>query len=164
MEGVSATSLRWWDVASNVYDTAYSSTYTYDDATVTLTYGTGGDPTTLSGHLSAVNLKPNFAYQVKLEGKPSGTWGDDGDDAANENIGFLGRWWRVQPSPGNSSDADYLAHRDDPARDADALRSGCDFGNGYQPEFVVDSCTNMLTRSLHLRLCGDGGQRISREP
>jgi len=115
MEGVSATSLRWWDVASNVYDTAYSSNYTYDDATVTLTYGTGGDPTTLSGHLSAVNLKPNFAYQMKLEGKPTGLWGSDGDDTANETIGFLGRWWREQPSPGNSSDADYLAHRDDPA-------------------------------------------------
>lgn len=115
MEGVSEANLRWWDVASNVYDIAYSSTYTYDEATVTLTYGAGGDPITLAGHLSAVNLKPNFAYQVKLEGKPSGTWGDDGDDTANENIGFLGRWWRVQPSPGNSSDADYLAHRDDPA-------------------------------------------------
>ncbi len=114
MEGVSASSLRWWDVASNVYDSAYSGTYTYDDATVTLIYGTGGDPVTLAGHLSAVNLKPNFAYQIKLEGKPSGQWGDDGDDVANENIGFLGRWWRVQPNPGNSSDADYLAHHDDP--------------------------------------------------
>jgi len=113
--GVSASSLRWWDVASNVYDTAYSDTYTYGDATVTLTYGTGGDPVTLAGHLSAVNLKPNFAYQMKLEGKPTGQWGDDGNDAANESIGFLGRWWRAQPSPGLSSDADYLAHHTDPA-------------------------------------------------
>ena len=68
--GVSASSLRWWDVASNVYDSAYSDTYTYGDATVTLTYGTGGDPVTLAGHLSAVNLKPNFAYQLKLAGNP----------------------------------------------------------------------------------------------
>ncbi len=115
MEGVSEANLRWWDVASNVFDSTYRNTYNYDQATVTLTYGTGGDPVTLAGHLSAVNLKPNFAYQIKLEGKPSGQWGEDGDDAANENIGFLGRWWRVQPSPGNSSDADYIAHHDDPA-------------------------------------------------
>ena len=115
MQGVSEANLRWWDVASNVFDIAYSSTYTYDDPTVTLTYGTGGDPITLTGHLSAVSLKPNFAYQIKLEGKPTGLWGSDGDDAANEVIGFLGRWWREQPSPANSNDADYLAHHDDPA-------------------------------------------------
>ena len=99
--GVSESSLRWWDVASNVYDSAYSDTYIYDDATVILTYGVGGDPATLAGHLSAVNLKPNFAYQMKLEGKPTGLWGVDGDDDANEVIGFLGRWWRDQPSPGS---------------------------------------------------------------
>lgn len=115
IEGVGETSLRWWDVASNVYDTSYREGYTYADATVSVTYGVGGNPATLAGHLSALNLKPNFAYQIKLEGKPTGTWGDDGNDAGNENIGFLGRWWRVQPSPGNSTDADYLAHRDDPA-------------------------------------------------
>jgi len=115
MTGVSESSLRWWDVALNAYDSAYRATYTYDTATVTLTYGTGGDPLTLVGHLSAVNLKPNFAYQIKLEGKPTGLWGSEGDDTANENIGFLGRWWREQPSPGNSTDADYLAHHEDPA-------------------------------------------------
>ena len=97
IDGVNPSDIRWWDVDSNVYDTAYSSTYTYGDATVTLTYGTGGDPATFAGHLSAVNLKPNFAYQMKLEGKPSGMWAEDGDDAGNESIGFLGRWWRAQP-------------------------------------------------------------------
>ncbi len=148
MEGVSETNLRWWDVASNVYDIAYSSAYTYDEATVTLTYGTSGDPATLAGHLSAVNLKPNFAYQVKLEGKPSGTWGDDGDDTANENIGFLGRWWRVQPSPGNSSDADYLAHGDDPAY----IYIGylvfdffiTDSAGGAEVDFALDSSLHVL--------------------
>ncbi len=148
MEGVSATNLRWWDVASNVYDIAYSSAYTYDDATVSLTYGTGGDPVTLTGHLNAVNLKPNFAYQVKLEGKPTGTWGNDGDDAANENIGFLGRWWRVQPSPANSSDADYLAHRDDPAY----IYIGyllfdffiTDSAGGAEVDFALDSSLHVL--------------------
>ena len=113
--GVSESSLRWWDVASNVYDSAYSDTYIYDDATVILTYGVGGDPLTLAGHLSAVNLKPNFAYQIKLEGKPTGLWGVDGDDDANEVIGFLGRWWRDQPTQGPATDADYIAHHDDPA-------------------------------------------------
>jgi len=33
---------------------------------------------------------------------------------SNELIGFEGRWWRKQPNPGNSNDADYLAHKNDP--------------------------------------------------
>ena len=108
------TDYRWWDIAANIYSPAYSGSYTYDDATVTITYLDSGAPT-FSGHLSAVNLKPNFAYQVKLVGKPTGIWGDDGDDQANEYIGYSGRWWRAQPSPANSTDADYEAHKDDPA-------------------------------------------------
>jgi len=108
------TDFRWWDVASNVYAAEYSGSYTYADAAVVLTYQ-AGPGATFAGHVSATNLKPNFAYQVKLVGKPTGIWGEDGDDLANENIGYLGRWWRAQPSPGNSSDADYEAHKDDPA-------------------------------------------------
>jgi hypothetical protein len=104
---------RWKDIATNLYAEAYRDSYTYDEASVLVTFETAQD-SLWSGHLSAVGLKPNFAFQIKLVGKPSGLWGIEGDDIANERIGYAGRWWRVTPSPGNSTDQDYEAHCDDP--------------------------------------------------
>ncbi|MCK4414579.1 MAG: hypothetical protein KAY32_13655 [Candidatus Eisenbacteria sp.] len=104
---------RWADLAQNGYAQTYVDTYTYDDATVTVSYETG-EPT-FTGHLSAVNLKPNFAYQVKLVGKPTGLWGTEGDDASNERIGYAGRWWEVAPGVGNRNDAYYETYKDNPA-------------------------------------------------
>jgi len=104
---------RWRDVATNLYAQSYRDAYVYDDAVVTVTY-TPCEGLGFAGHLSAANLKPNFAYQIKLVGKPSGLWDGDGDDVANELIGFTGRWWRTQPNTGNSSDADYNANHDNP--------------------------------------------------
>jgi hypothetical protein len=41
--------------------------------------------------------------------------GDSGMDGwTNEQLGYAGRWWRVQPNPGNSNDTDYGNHKDDP--------------------------------------------------
>ena len=100
---------RWRDIATNLYSASYQATYIYDSSSVAVTFQTCGD-STLTGHLSAVNLKPNFAYQVKLVGKPERLWGEEGDDETNERIGFTGRWWRLTPNEGNSNDADYLAH------------------------------------------------------
>lgn len=107
------TPFRWRDVATNPYGLLYQDTYTYADASVTVTFMPCGERT-FTGHLSATNLKPNFAYQIKLVGKPTGLWGEDGDDVTNERLGYAGRWWRVQPNPGNSNDADYQAHHNDP--------------------------------------------------
>jgi hypothetical protein len=105
---------RWKDIATNTYALSYQATYEYADAQVTLTY----DPSpnvTFAGHLSAANLKPIFAYQMKLVGKPTALWGTAGDDTVNEFIGYTGRWWRNQPNPGNSNDAEYEAYHNDPA-------------------------------------------------
>ncbi len=104
---------RWRDIGTNLYAQSYQDAYLYDDAVVTVTY-TPCECLTFAGHISAVNLKPNFAYQIKLIGKPTGLWGAEGDDATNEKIGFTGRWWRTQPNTGNSSDADYLANYENP--------------------------------------------------
>lgn len=103
---------RWRDIATNLYSLSYRETYAYDSASVTVTFEACGE-STLVGHLAADNLKPNFAYQVKLVGKPERVWGALGDDDTNERIGFTGRWWRRTPNPGNSDDQDYLAHRAD---------------------------------------------------
>ena len=54
-----------------------------------------------------------FAYPFVFY-SPETDWGADGDDLSNELIGFEGRWWRKQPNPGNTNDADYLAHKNDP--------------------------------------------------
>jgi len=114
---------RWKDVAGNTYSTAYQASYSYTQATVMITYGT--NDTILTGTMTATNLKPNFAYQLKLSGFPSN------EPAANENLGFSGRWWKEEwdgskwangcnlndKRPGyfpNSNDVWYLLHKDDP--------------------------------------------------
>jgi hypothetical protein len=104
---------RWRDIGTNLYAQSYQDTYLYDDAVVTVAYHPCAG-LNFTGHVSAANLKPNFAYQIKLVGKPTGLWGEDGDDAANEMLGMTGRWWRTQPNAGNSNDADYLANHDNP--------------------------------------------------
>jgi hypothetical protein len=77
---------RWLDVANQPYSATYRTNYNYTQATVSITNTTEG--TTLSGTLQAENLKPNFAYQLKLVGTP-GT-------SSNEQIGLSGRWWQEE--------------------------------------------------------------------
>jgi hypothetical protein len=77
---------RWLDVANQPYSETYRTSYNYTQATVNVTYNTQG--TTLYGTLNAMNLKPNFAYQLKLVGIP-GT-------ITNERIGLSGRWWQEE--------------------------------------------------------------------
>ena len=82
----STSGLRWLDVADQEYAATYQGGYDYDQAWVQVTYSTVGE--TLTGTLTATNLKPNFAYQMKLLGTP-GT-------PTNELIGFAGRWWEQE--------------------------------------------------------------------
>jgi hypothetical protein len=97
-----ASGYRWGDIAGNLYNSNFSGAFTYSTPTVTVSFDDMGG-TTLSGTLSASGLKPNFAYQIKLEGKPTAdAWG-------NERIGYLGRWW--SPVAGNVDDAYYVAHK-----------------------------------------------------
>jgi hypothetical protein len=106
---------RWRDAATTPYDGGKIATYDYASATVVFTYPDHG--TTAGGGFTGSNLKPNFAYQVKLNGKPTYFWGPAGDDLANERIGFAGRWWlnKVEKATGtvvggwNSNDAEYVA-------------------------------------------------------
>src|SRR5205085_2278672 len=89
---------RWWDIASNRLNNAdhYNQfngwTYTWvpnasgsgeyttpsfnynSTPQVTITYDQDPHTSYLVGHVEASHLKPNFAYQLKLVGKPvSGT-------------------------------------------------------------------------------------------
>ena len=83
---------RWRDIAAQPYDEAIRQNYTYAQATVELEAGPSG----ILRALTATGLKPNFAYQIKLNGKPSALRGDKGDDGANEQLGRAGRWWARQ--------------------------------------------------------------------
>ena len=74
---------RWLDVADQLYSYSYRTGYDYAWATVIVDY-TSISPV-LTGTLTAVNLKPNFAYQIKLLGAA--------ETPSNEPIGLTGRWW-----------------------------------------------------------------------
>lgn len=77
---------RWLDIADQAYSTDYQNSYNYIQATVTLGYNNSAS--SLIGTLNAANLKPNFAYQLKLMGKS--------DAPGNEGIGMAGRWWQEE--------------------------------------------------------------------
>jgi len=104
---------RWLDIAGNPFANTQRPSYDYANATVTIVYAASAH--TLTGTLTASGLKPHFAYQIKLNGKPRYYWGDQGDDWANEQIGYAGRWWvsKIVHATGikvggwNSSDTEY---------------------------------------------------------
>jgi hypothetical protein len=77
---------RWLDVANQAYCSDYRHNYNYTQATVEINYNAIGE--TFNGILDAFNLKPNFAYQLKLVGTPGTT--------SNEKIGLVGRWWQEE--------------------------------------------------------------------
>ena len=72
---------RWVDVADQVYSAAYRTNYNNTQASVSASFDASSQP--VHGTLWATNLKPNFAYQLKLAGT-AGT-------ASNEKVGRAGR-------------------------------------------------------------------------
>jgi len=84
---------RWRDTPGNLYADSFRDSFEYgSDPAVTLTYSQAGEEFT--GTLTATGLKPNFTYQLKLEGKPEADWGADlGDDWSNQQLQDLGRVW-----------------------------------------------------------------------
>ena len=77
---------RWKDIANQLYGENYRNSYNYTQANVEVTYYTV--ESSLHGFLNAVNLKPNFAYQLKFAGTPN--------TPDNERIGLAGRWWQEE--------------------------------------------------------------------
>ncbi len=79
---------RWRDVAGNLYSDFYRNNYGYDNIDVQVQIDFEQNDVTFNGQLMATDLKPNFAYQLKISGL-SGT-------ASNELIGLAGRWWQEE--------------------------------------------------------------------
>jgi hypothetical protein len=114
LQAASGGTFRFKDILGQTFSTNYINGYSYSKANVTVTVN--NDKKFLSGTVNAAGLKPNFAYQVKLIGRPLKGAVDDSqrllsDDATNERLGKIGRWWRVNPSPANSNDSDYEANK-----------------------------------------------------
>ena len=93
---------RWIDIADNPY-TAFqdgSQKFSYANAQVVLHYAKTPSVPYFLGRIEARGLKPNFSYQLKLTGKPAKGvwgWGAQGDEWANEQLGFAGRWFCGHP-------------------------------------------------------------------
>jgi len=77
---------RWLDIANQSYSSSYRNSYNYTQASVLVKYEEICD--VLQGYLNATNLKPNFAYQLKLSGISG--------NPSNELIGLAGRWWQEE--------------------------------------------------------------------
>ena len=104
----------WKDIAGVEYASDFRARFSYTAARVFLTYATA-DPKGFTGILTAGGLKPNFCYQLKLVGKPTALWGAAGDDASNERLGYLGRWWHAWPGDAwNATDAEYRRDKNRP--------------------------------------------------
>ncbi|MEI6501716.1 MAG: hypothetical protein WCP21_11915 [Armatimonadota bacterium] len=84
---------RWMDIADYLYAPTFAKSFLYPANSVKLTFsGSTGLQFTISAPAHA--LKPNFCYQMKLEG-PSQAWSGDltGADFTNWTLGHNGRWW-----------------------------------------------------------------------
>ncbi|MFQ6132747.1 MAG: carboxypeptidase-like regulatory domain-containing protein [Armatimonadota bacterium] len=108
---------RWYDIADNVYDVAFRegpSQFAYTGQQVTVNYQ--DEASTLTGMLTATGIKPNFAYQIKLEGQPTATYPWSGQELqdplnwTNKQLGTLGRWWCVDDA-WNVNDRQLRRHR-----------------------------------------------------
>ena len=84
----------------------YGYYHDYSGATAGFTYDTPADDK-ISGTFAAAGLKPYATYQLKFDGKPVCAGGTD--DAGNEYLGYLGRWWN-NTDGGNVNDAYYEAN------------------------------------------------------
>jgi len=128
---------RWRDIGNNLFSDAFRAGFSYQSGSVVLTYPRSPITKTFSAHISARGLKPNFAYQLKLAGKPiSGPqgWGTSrssvsastndvgaapvlhnvagtpvgGDDWTNQQLGYAGRWWDDTSAPSTNLDDAYF--------------------------------------------------------
>lgn len=126
----------------------YGYDHDYGNAAVSFTYTTPTDGN-LQGILQASGLKPYATYQAKFEGIPTCLDPADGNDTANEYIGYTGRWWNNDTSA-NVNDTYYENHPGE-----------CITGYLVWDFFTADSngeATATLTAadSYHVLWCGGG--------
>ncbi len=132
---------RWRDVAGNLYSVAFAASFRYqaedgrDFPVVRARWDEEG--ATFCGRVEATGLKPNFAYQLKLNGVFE-------DRRAFEAIGYAGRW-RLPGLDTNYTDDDYRAYPEPSLVEAYILFDY--FVTDAQGRAVRDFC---LDSSLHV--------------
>ena len=127
--------------------------FTYYAGQVVLTYDYQQMGGVFRGHIEARGLKPNFAYQIKLCGKPrygKRGWGQFGDDVSNENLGFQGRWWDDTEQAGGWDDYYKSLYQS-----AAAPRKHSMVGYLFAGDFVTDEMGNAahdfaIEKPLHI--------------
>ncbi|MFC1722165.1 hypothetical protein ACFL0C_00780 [Patescibacteria group bacterium] len=120
-------------------DPQYGYTHDYGSAHVSFVYNTPND-NILPGTVTAIGLKPYATYQLKFEGKPTCAYPGDGNDLANEYIGYEGRWWN-NTTNSNTNDAGYLADSD--------YNGGADCITGYLVwGFITADASGNATKTL----------------
>jgi hypothetical protein len=141
------------DIDDNAYSTAFTQSFSYANAQVTVTYQTDPANGYFVGHIEGSGLKPNFAYQLKLAGKPvngSRGWGSYGDDRSNEAIGRAARWWN-DTNQSNCTDSDFSRLYDN----APANKRQTIYGYQFLGDVVTDAGGNVSanfdgSRALHI--------------
>ncbi|RYG73666.1 hypothetical protein EON80_03125 [bacterium] len=130
---------RWLDIDDRPYAPDFRNVFRYKAGQVILSYDPNPEKPFFIGHIEAQGLKPNFAYQLKLAGKPVNGgrgWGEKGDDRANEAIGRVTRWWN-DSTQANSNDTQFNANQKlDPENQASI------YGYDFMGEFVTDQNGN----------------------
>ncbi|MDP7743030.1 MAG: hypothetical protein QGF67_16445 [Lentisphaeria bacterium] len=147
MTGIDDEDQRWADVAGNYYTGAFIEAFSYEAAgtagpQVRVRYKRRGP--TCEGRLEARRLKPNFAYQLKLQG-------DFRNRERYETIGRLGRW-RLPGKKTNYIDRDYDEYPESAKGDVEAYILFDFFvtdgdGNAVR-EFSLDSSLHVLWNAI----------------
>lgn len=166
---------RWRDISNALYAPAFRANFSYGDAQAQLIYRRVPSAPYFQCRIVARGLKPNFAYQLKLAGKPIGGpqgWGTSrsyieassraknasalpfavagtpvgGDDWSNQQLGYVGRWWDDTLAPSTNLDDAYFAVNY-PAHTV--------YGYIFLGDFVTDSygraaTTVLANRSFHI--------------
>lgn len=140
---------RFHDVANNAFSRSVVSTFSYTDPErerpdVTVTYLRKAE--TFIGHISAKGLKPNFAYQLKLQGNYQA------DPAGHERIGYLGRW-RFPGRGTNYTDQQYRNAWDPADVESYILFDFfvTDHNGNTEKDFYLDSTLHVLFNETYQR-------------
>lgn len=97
---------RWRDIDNNLYASSFRAgpnAFSYARAIVTLTYEREPGEPYFTGRIEARGLKPNFAYQLKLAGKP--LYGSRGFGATGSLVNVTSRNMDARPFLGQRRDA-----------------------------------------------------------
>jgi len=92
VDGASQTP-RWMDLADTLYSAVFRSTYAYPADTVQLSLNSDAAGLSFGISAPAHALKPNFCYQMKIEGPSVVSSPQTGLDFVNASLGYNGRWW-----------------------------------------------------------------------